>query len=225
MPQFYELVLRGSAHGQLVINSLWYKREVIGGTPPVEADLTALRNRFAAEVQPVWLQCHTTDYRLDQIDVYGYSDTFERSPYLPLIYPESALGTAPGTSAPLYVVALISFRVTPMRPWITQVSGEPAQTGPVRRGYLSLSPIPQAMVLEPGTLDLAPLGLSAGALLTDLTQDLDYDPGDPTQPDFQPVRVSAAGREVQQRGYADIESAQWRPYGSTRRSRMFGKGA
>lgn len=225
MPQFFEHQVIGVASGQQTINTWWYMREnVANNLAPVAADLQALHDGWTQLLFDDFRGIHCADWSIVEQRTQGYDTNFVREPFLPLVVGRAHAGTAAGTSDPPYVAVILSFRIEPRQPSIVTVPPEPSRSIVTRRGYLSVGPPPSGVVSAGG-------GVAWGGALTSSNNVRDKSIQSIAHPDaaigttdFIPIRVSAYSKWHDQRGYGRVMSAVWRSYGSTRRSRILGKG-
>lgn len=221
--QFYEIVARGHQDTGLVINTWWYRREVLTG-PPVNADLANLLAGWQTFMQPKYLAVMVNNYRLDQVDCYGYNDTFERAPFLPVSSPPDLPGTgSPGVVNP-FAVAIFSCRLEPVRAGRHKDKTGAIVTRPVRRGYLAIGPLLSGWVVSSGRVEPTMRTSLPWLTLRDALAANIADPSAGGAP-FIPVRVSKPLPKETARGYGDVKGAVIREFASTRRSRMAGRGA
>lgn len=221
--QFFEAVLIGRAHGQLVVNTLWYRRNI--PTAPTTQDHDALITALTVGNGALFnlVACLHNSYVAELVRVYSYWTDFVREPYLPVERVFTKPGYQAGASAPLYNAGVVSFKLNPLvKGRRKDKNGQIIETH-VRRGYLSLGPLPQACFGADGTFNPAGMVENAGGLLTNsLIVDIAHPSSTVV---FEPTRVGTPLENETKRGYADVLNALWRTVGSTRRSRMKGRGA
>lgn len=221
MARFYSLTLKGVTQNAQIINTFWYRQDDIG--LPSEDDLTAIQNAWSGAYMTNWLAIHTTPYVLTEIVTQGYSDQFERTPYLPKVFAMSSAGTDASAGAPPIVAAILSCKVEPQQPARRHRDGEPARYTPVRRGYWAISPISEGLMSDVGAFNAF---LHSTGLWHDFKVQMAADlPVVGWTSPAKPVVVSQPPKDVTERGWGYIRQCQWSPHISTRRSRKSGVGA
>lgn len=212
----------GTALGTQIVNTWWYRTPAAGA--PTTADVTAVLDAWELAVRASYLGVLAAGtYILQQELAQGYHhDAWSRSPYLPVIRDVSMAGTRQGVALAPIVAAILSFRVEPVLPGPRMKNGARILT-PVRRGYLSISPMVESDPSgegkwEPAVLTSAPFVNFRNACTADLTG-----PGLPAPAEA--IRVSQPLKDEDLRGFGNVASAIWRDAVSTRRSRKFGKGS
>ena len=221
MARFYNTIAKGQADGTQIINTFWHRDPRIG--LPMQTDLETVADAWQSQRQPNYLGIHTSNYTLDELIVQGYSETWDRAPYLPY---QRTVGVAGGDTtapAPPILAAVLSCKVEPAELGRRRLpTGEVVLT-PVRRGYWALSPLNEAVFLPDGTFYGA--GLTAG-----LWYDFADDCGQPITlltagVNIDPIIAGAPLPGESFRGWGYIRSAAWRREASSRRSRKYGRGA
>lgn len=221
MARFYSVTLRGQVNDIMVVNGFWYRQEGIG--TPTEADLSALRAEWQSQLQADWLAMHTSTYVLQNYSVQGYSDQWERAPYLPHDFALTAAGTDVTTAGPPIVAAILGCKVEPAQAARRKRADGTIYTSPVRRGYWAISPINEQMSTPEGTFWAwdQTAGLWESWRLRMAQPLVVTGWADPAVP----VVVSAPLKDEVARGYGLIKGCYWNRAISTRRSRKLGKGA
>lgn len=220
MAQFYSVTWAGDLNGTRVLNTVWYRSEAVG--LPTDADLDAVEDEFQVNGWPTLRPILTSQYRLKQTIVQGYTDDFVREPYLPMIRDYDAPGNVAAASAPPIMCAILSFRVVPRRPGPHKRSNGTFVDLPVRRGYLSISGISDAVFNANGSVD--PTFINSGSAQAVATWARTERDIATMVENLKPVRVSEHVKERPRRGYGDVAGSIWRPEASSRRSRKLGKG-
>lgn len=221
MGQFFSLTYRGDLNGTTVINTLWYYRDTLAGDP-TDADLDALEDDFQAQGWPNMRPAYSTQYRLKQTVVQGYTGAWNRMPYLPQIRDYDAAGTAVGAAAPPISCAILGFRIIPKVDGPHRNPDGTYRLRPVRRGYLAVSGIEGTAFNANGSLSTTWSAASpANTFRTAVTRIFAISTASEV---MQPIRVSALAPDRTDRGYGTIQSAQWRTATSSRRSRKLGTG-
>jgi hypothetical protein len=128
---FYKVVLNGQSHGQDVKNILYYRTGVgidvngitLGGAPD-------LATQLKAQLVPSWLAVHTTQYKLEDLEVYPINDAFQLVYQVPHTEPVNQLGTIDTGAKHPSLTAIIAFVLEPT----TIENG----IKPPHRGYLAV---------------------------------------------------------------------------------------
>ncbi|HEV2126984.1 MAG TPA: hypothetical protein VGW38_29925 [Chloroflexota bacterium] len=221
---FVEIKTIGMASNIQVQNAWWYRTEanIVFSNADLGAFLDSHRLLMEAPTEAFWPPTMGVLQHIAQ----GYDDSWNRAPYLPLIREVTGWVGARSTSAtamPPHVAAVLSARVEPVLPGPQKDKLGVVSDKPVRRGYWSLSPIIQGDAPHDGRipntqLQSAVFGNLRAACAANLT-------GTTASGALTPVKVSKPVEGIQRRGYGRVVDTVWRPYVSTRRSRMYGKGA
>lgn len=221
MARFYSITLRGSSHQIQVINTFWYRQDALAMA--TNEDLAAVRTAWLLANEQDWLNMHTSGYVLQDVITQGYSDDYDRHPYLPEIHTRNVAGLDLTASMPPIVAAILSARVEPVWPARRHGLNEPARYTSVRRGYWAISPINENMVDAGGQFGGYPTAPGIWATFRDRMAANLVVPAW-TVPGV-PVVVSQPPPKVKERGYGIIRQCAWAQAISTRRSRKLGKGA
>lgn len=221
MARFYSITLKGTAHQVLVVNTFWYRQDALA--MPTTEDLVALRTAWLAANQTDWLAIHTNGYMLEEVIVQGYSDDFDRQPYLPHSHAMAAQGADVSASMPPVVAAILSAKVEPAFKQQRSLPTEPFRESHVRRAYWAVGPVSELDVGADGTFSPAKATTGPHATFRDrIAADLVVTgwsvPG-------KPVAVANPPKDVPRRGWGWIRQGVWGTAISTRRSRKLGKGA
>ena len=220
--RFYEIVCKANIPSGLCVNTFWY-RDIAAGEP-TETDLADVRTLFDRDFVPKFKAAMSNQWQLQEISVYGYNEQWARVPYLPLIYPNVQTGGMVTAQVVPYNAIIYSCRVEPQQASQKRDANGQVINAPVRRGYLSISPVSDdwmdnlGQVSGTGYIQLAAMMAFRDQIKAELF-------GAEVVTPLQPIRVGQPGKDLTQRGYGLIKDVVIRPYGSTRRSRMFGKGA
>ena len=221
MASFYSLTLKASAFQIQIINTFWYRRAE-AAVPNGDA-LSALRSAWLTRHMADWLGMHTAGYVMQEVITQGYSDSWERLPYLPEVFPNNQTGGDTTPAAPPIMAAILSCKVTPVVKGQRSLPSEPFRESYVRRGYWAVSPINEGMVDAGGQFAGFPNPPGVWATFANnMSADL---PVAGWTTDAQPIVVSSPPKGVTQRGYGLISAATWAKEISTRRSRKMGRGA
>lgn len=218
--QFFSIVQKGDLFGQDVLNIHWYRRDATG--LPNEDDLAAVRQAWDNAMWPKFAAVLTSDYKLVQTIVQGWSGEWVRTPYLPRItdYANTPGTAAPPTASPL-IVGILSARVVPV------IAGPKIKNGqrvnvPVRRGYWAISGLPRDGFLNTGLMSPE---FRESPNMAALAVAMNDEFAATTAPELlQPIKVSQPLPGETLRGYGMVYSATWRSEQSARRSRKVGKG-
>lgn len=223
--RFYEVVARGRSVNRLIISTYWY-RDIAEGLPS-EANLQQVADIWKLDFLPKLLGAHTNWFEMTEVAVYGYRDTWERTPYLPLIEPTTGVGVRPATKINPYIAAILSCRVEPVAtgPQPDPLNPSVLVERPVRRGYISFGPLDEEWIDDQGAVSptLFRDHANVTALMGQIKANL-WDAATMVTP-LEPIRVSNPPKGVARRGYGLIRDVVARGYGSTRRSRMLDRGA
>jgi hypothetical protein len=213
----YRAVLKGSVHGQSIINNLYYRTGIgidIDGLSIGGAD--TLGTCIKDQVWPKLKECLPGAYTLETIEVYPFKDgTFDLMYQNPASTRVFEHGTREDASDGPAICAIVKFN---LEPTVILENG----IKPPKRGYVAVGPIPSAWINDTGKLDetffvnpLFQLNALADALAANLESLLP-----PVV--FFPVRVRQENilgvwKPV---SYADVGGATVRQRTSFRRSRM-----
>lgn len=213
----YRVVLNGSAHGQAIINNLYYRTGVgvdIDGLSIGGAD--TLAKCVKEQVWPKFKECVTTSYKLNTIDVYPFRDgTFDllyQNPWTEQVLQNgerTANSDGPGNCV------ILKFNLEP-----TAIL--PNGIKPPKRGYIALGPINSEWLDDSGKIADTWL-LRTDPILGNLCDALAANLESLLPPVvFYPIRVHTdrliAGFKIT--SFADVNGCVPRQRASFRRSRM-----
>lgn len=220
--RFYEIVARGRQPSGLVLNTFWY-RDVAAGVPNADSLSDATR-LFRDYVIPKYAAIMPSQWTLEELNVYGYDESWNRQPFLPLITPINQAGGILVADIEPYMAIVYSCRVEPMQPSAKVAASGAVELKPVRRGYLSIGPVFHNWINTDGQVDAAGYRTAATyvAFANQVKTNL-FDASVITP--LEPIRVGKPGKGQTQKGYGLVKDCVIRGYGSTRRSRMYQKGA
>ena len=146
----YKAVINGMAHGQKIVNNLYYRTGIgfelagleVGGAKALAASLKA-------QVAPKMLDCLPSSYEMVDITVYPYDDgSFNLLYQNPWAEPVAQNGTVSEQTDGVSNVMVLKFNLEP-----TQILGNGVK--PPKRGYIALGPVASAWITDDGHIDPA----------------------------------------------------------------------
>jgi hypothetical protein len=213
----------GTARSRQIISLWWYDIPDAQGALD-NAALSALLDAWVATVQPPLAAFHNALWSLNQLVAQGYSNEWQRQPYIPLIRDVSGVvGSVVSGMEPPITCGILSCRVEPVVPGRRKKPDGTIVTTPIRRGYFAIGPLSTNDVQDDGTF--VPSSLTSSrftGMVTAATASLA--PSGWAAP-ATPIRVSRPLKDEVARGHGKILGAVWRKEISARRSRRTGVGS